>query len=470
MMKGSLNLAPYALPPLETGEYQVTVSQETSIANCKLADAVLDFAVEAEQISIAPGQVYSTYPPKGAVGTYVNCLAHLILHRRTLPWERTLPGAPRGIPWVALLVFSEDEKVQVLDADYKQAATPTQGVYLPRINRRFGSDSELCRFIDIPRPLFEDVLPDKSDLPYLAHARKIALDDKVTDSQVKSEWFSCVTANRYPRSSEEGEEAVKHSAHLVSLEGFADYIYAADRKAHPLCTYSTVRMFSLTSWEFWCGRADFDFNSLVSQLSADVLGPQVAMEHPTLQKLTALGYCPLDHLFREGSRSVSWYRPPLLPQPPWEDAVSFCHYADRLLRYDPELGMMDITYSAAWQLGRLLALQKTPFAQQLMGWRLQNKQKAAKQQNIRTLSAALNVQSRAPAAPAPDMENTCRDLWHDLTQALADTCGHSDPAGLEGALLPRFQRHSPPPGRLPTNRPSLTQGELLGLFETETEE
>lgn len=468
MMKGSLNLAPYALPPLEVGEYQVTVIQDTSISNCKVADAVMDFAVEAEQISIAPGQVYSTYPPKGAVGTYVNCLAHLILHRRTLPWERTLPGAARGIPWVALLVFSEDEKVRVLDADYKQAVTPTQGVYIPTLNRRFGSDSEPCRFIDIPRSLFEEVLPDKSDLPYLAHARKVSLDDKVTDSQVKSEWFSCVTANRYPRIPDEGEEAVKHSAHLVSLEGFADYIYTADRKAHPLCTCHTVRMFSLTSWEFWCARVDFDFSSLVRQLSADVMRPQVTMEQPALQKLTALGYCPLDHLFREGSRSVSWYRPPLLPQPPWEDTVSFCHYADSLLRYDPELGMMDITNSAAWQLGRLLALQKTPFAQQLMGWRLQNKQKAATRQNIRTLSAALNVLSRAPSAP--DMENTCQDIWHDLTQALVDTCGRSDPAGLEGAVLPRFQRHSASKDMLRTNRPSLSQRELLWLFEDETQD
>ena len=467
MVKGSLNLAPYTLPPLETGEYQVTVIQDTSLSDCKIADAVMNFAVEAEQISMAPEHVYSTYPPKGAVGTYGNCLPHLILHRRTLPWERLLPGAEQGTTWVVLLVFSEDEKVRALDLDYKQAATPVQGVYIPTLNRRLGSDSEACRIIDIPRSLFEDVLPDKSDLPYMAHARKVSLDDKVTDSQVKSEWFSCVTANRYPRVPDEGEEAVKHSAYLVSLEGFADYIYATDRKKHPLCTCPTVRMFSLTSWDFWCARVDFDFSSLVRQLSADVLRPQVTMEHPTLQKLTALGYCPLDHLFREGSRSVSWYRSPLIPQPSWEEVISFCHYADSLLRYDSELGMLDITYSAAWQLGRLLALQKTPFAQQLMGWRLQNKQKAAVRQNNRTLSAALNVLSRALSAS--DMENTCRDIWHGLLQELADTCGRSDPAGLEGAALPRFQGHSASKDMLRTER-SLTQRELLGLFEDEIQE
>lgn len=466
-MKGTLNLAPCALPPLEAGEYRVTVSQDTSIPGCKIGDAVLNFAVEAEQISIDPGQVYSTYPPKEAVGTYADCLPHLILHRRTLPWERGLPGAPREIPWVTLLVFSEDEKVQISDGDYKQAVTPAPGVYIPKINRRFGVDTETCRFIDIPRLLFAEVLPDKRDLPYLAHTRKVSLDDKVTDGQVKSEWFSCMTANRYPREPVEGEEAVGHSAHLVSLEGFADYIYSPDRKAHPLNDCHTVRMFSLTSWNFWCARADFDFSSLVKQLSADVMRLQTAMAEPVLQKLTSLGYCPLDHLFREGSRSVSWYRSPLLPQPPWEDEIPLCDYADRLLRYDPEMGMMDITYAAAWQLGRLLALQKTAFARQLMAWRLKNKQEAAARQNSRNLSAALNLPRNTPSAW--EMDSSCREIWRDLTQSLVDICGRSHPAGLEGVTLPRLLRPYTLKGKLLRDIPALTQQELLALFEYDTQ-
>jgi hypothetical protein len=67
---------------------------------------------------------------------------------------------------------------------------------------------------------------------------------------------------------------------------------------------------------------------------------------------------------RQGEKTVSWYRGPLVPlnhdKPKQiQDPVS-C--ADELLRYDPNTGLFDVTYAAAWQLGRLLALQNQSFA------------------------------------------------------------------------------------------------------------
>src|SRR5690606_8022517 len=47
-------------------------------------------------------------------------------------------------------------------------------------------------------------------------------------------------------------------------------------------------------------------------------------------------------------------------------------FADQLLAYDPEIGMMDISYASAWQLGKTLALADQAFAQKLYAWRQRN--------------------------------------------------------------------------------------------------
>ena len=67
---------------------------------------------------------------------------------------------------------------------------------------------------------------------------------------------------------------------------------------------------------------------------------------------------------RQGEKTVSWYRGPLVPlnydKPVQIQEPVSC--ADELLRYDPDIGLFDTTYAAAWQLGRLLALQNQSFA------------------------------------------------------------------------------------------------------------
>ncbi|TDB97412.1 hypothetical protein E1091_08500 [Micromonospora fluostatini] len=69
---------------------------------------------------------------------------------------------------------------------------------------------------------------------------------------------------------------------------------------------------------------------------------------------------------------------------------------DALLRFDPELGMFDLGYAAAWQLGRLLALGSGDTATALYGWRRRRDQQAA-----RTQRAACNADAGYPLAVAP---------------------------------------------------------------------
>ena len=90
---------------------------------------------------------------------------------------------------------------------------------------------------------------------------------------------------------------------------------------------------------------------------------------PTPQDALKMGYAAFDHHTRQGARTVSWYRGPLLPyENPRLARVPFSS-ADSLVRYDPESGMIDVSFAAAWQLGRLLALGDQAFASLLYDWK-----------------------------------------------------------------------------------------------------
>ena len=82
------------------------------------------------------------------------------------------------------------------------------------------------------------------------------------------------------------------------------------------------------------------------------------------------GYTALNHSTRLGEKAVSWYRGPLVPlYLGRQTGYDFRPAADAAMRYDPLQGMMDVTYAAAFQLGRLLALQDRHFAVSLYAYR-----------------------------------------------------------------------------------------------------
>jgi len=79
-----------------------------------------------------------------------------------------------------------------------------------------------------------------------------------------------------------------------------------------------------------------------------------------------LGYVPLGHELRHGDRTVSWYRGPVVPATTPARIRNFIFAnADAALHFDEQTGLFDVSYAAAWQLGRLLALQSPEFARAL---------------------------------------------------------------------------------------------------------
>jgi hypothetical protein len=86
--------------------------------------------------------------------------------------------------------------------------------------------------------------------------------------------------------------------------------------------------------------------------------------------MIADGAVVLRHRLRGGEQTLSWYRgpfvnagfrPPPLPLP--------ASAADALIIYDKPTGMFDTSYAAAWELGRLIALEDNEFALALVHWK-----------------------------------------------------------------------------------------------------
>ncbi len=109
--------------------------------------------------------------------------------------------------------------------------------------------------------------------------------------------------------------------------------------------------------------------------------------HETAEQFLQLGFVPVRHRLRAQGKTISWYRGPLVPFAPEPfDATALLNVknADELVRYHQSTGMFEVSYAAAWELGRLLALRSKKFSTALFNWkRRHNLQiKQAEQQEI----------------------------------------------------------------------------------------
>jgi hypothetical protein len=253
-----------------------------------------------------------------------------------------------------------------------------------------------CTVIDIPVALFNKVAPTKADVQYLAHIRETDTTDGI-DSDTTSQQVAVVVGNRIPQ--------VNTPSHvfLVSLENMADYLPNDNGTASgsiPAGTVS-VRLLTYQYWTFTANNLDQKLEALLENLNtpphgqaqlttlqlpitgnaptpaevgqalADQAAGQLKTSDATVlvQNALMLGYVPLNHHLRHGGQTVSWYRGPLAPYPVATSITVPISGPDAANNYNPETGLFDISYGAAWQLGQLLALQNTGLANSLYQWR-----------------------------------------------------------------------------------------------------
>ena len=357
------------------------------------------FTVQAPEFVIDPNTIMQAYPANGASDIYDQRLPFLVLADPGLPWERSLvPESPPSTkehplpPWLALVLFAEGE-VYLQGATNSPVATtqvsdllkvdPKSETLKPTLPDGWVSPELMqsqCKTVTIPGATFNAVMPFKTELSFLAHGR--AVNSPHEDQLL----HSVLLANRLPVANTTTTPSTprRYFAHLVSLEGFADYLGPVPQKTIPMKPGSNdlmdVQMVSFYNWTFVSMPESFlSFEELVKKLIANEAATQGALRLPTSSELPLVaqnrlndGYVALKFIAGSGDETFAWYRgpfSPVVPQilPPVGPApgvpVARATSADALMIYLAEQGLFDMSYAAAWNIGRNLALADAHFAQ-----------------------------------------------------------------------------------------------------------
>jgi hypothetical protein len=399
-------------PSLKAGPYELQVSWEVEIdgepspGECK---ENVKFHVAGERFWLNPPEIDSVYPPEGSTGDYSNDLPHIALSRDTLPWERTAKAGSHE-PWLALLLFSQDdasgyELTTMALKDYKTALA----AYSPGgvVDLDAGQENNSVTVLKLRRNLPTQVLPLLGELSVLCHARVTEEEGKPPNS------VAVVVSKRLPSPG-------RNTAHLVMLENrFTQNFFPWPANA------AECLLISLKSWSFTSQSAT-DAKSADAALSQLEKGKGWLKLTPTNRTATnyeSAGFVPLPHRFRSGESGASWYAGPLtcgVPILKNKDAAELVQLpaqcADDLLWFDKELGMLNVTYAAAWELGRLLAMQNRSIFSLLHKWRSQQVHRHQASSEAATGAACCHIPQvqcacaqSAPEAP-PELKNWLRGL------------------------------------------------------------
>lgn len=373
-------------PGLKDATYRIDVTQAVSAPDARVAPVSQTFVVQGPRFTIDPSDVHTVFPPNGATGQFAEVLPHIVLNKRLLAWERDVPGLSTDAPWVALLVFQEEELVRddkgltLQTLSVKELLAPVTNLRKPKITQVSGQEqTSTCQAITFDSPLFARVLAAARELPYLTHARQVNTGGMPMFGHKDEGWFSVVVANRFPKSGT--PVAARSIAHLVSLEGFSDLLTGNAPQAP---TEAQVQMVSLANWTFstlpdpaqtfsglaqnlaYDGTALRPADALRLRLPrpADVTAP-VAVQQRLDDGFVALGWhAP------SGEDGFAWYRGPLTPVAIAPPADTSFASADAAMIYDAATGVFDHRLATAWQAGRALALANEPVATALLRLRL----------------------------------------------------------------------------------------------------
>ena len=315
--EGKVEFLQYHQPYMESGEYSLNVQQTIQADDNKIDSKTfsreITFVVSGERFGpLSPTDIHAVFPPADTIGNHSNVLPHISLKRSTLPWER-FPDSGKvdnNLTWLVLLLFRESDFAEVSDKPQLQSLTLKQlgetstTPQFPSIALEPGQhEQEQVNIIDVKRKYLQPLLPTKADLTFLAHTRQA----KDKNGIPQGEQLATILSNRLP------EPNGVSSAYLVSIkgryqneeDGSFDFDNAGDE--------DLIRLVTLASWSFGCIDPDQSFTQLLMKLNNQPSTPRLpSSSNQAANNFLAQSYIPLPHALREGSKTVSWYRGPLI--------------------------------------------------------------------------------------------------------------------------------------------------------------
>ncbi|HEX8494993.1 MAG TPA: hypothetical protein VF658_19285 [Pyrinomonadaceae bacterium] len=409
------------------------------------------FTVVAPRFSLDPADIHSVFPPASSVGTFDQNLAHIVLTKRNLPWERFLSKGDHITPWMALLLFSPDEIIPPasMPPPTSTLTNPSRaGTYnLPDVlNPPTGTlgPSLTTESQDLLNQV-TSITVTNSGSGYTSAPTVTSTGggkDATAVAQIQNGVVVSLTLinggtgyTSPPEISFNGGGGSGASAstqivapwvaHLVSLEGFAKYLVDNPTWGDGI---NRVRLVFLYSWNFTCLSESGDFRDLMMHLiqgqaegGAGLLLhlPVTSAEQPagspaaTVQQALGAGYNALSYETTIGDSTFAWYRGPFAtaPRPLFPNIKTYTSAASAMI-YDQNNALFDQSYAVAWQTGRLLALSDQSFGTKLLQWRRKGNSV------VNLLAGRLNSKNVRALTNTPDISENSSETVAQLRSLL----------------------------------------------------
>ena len=116
-MEQEMRFINYIKPTLQEGKYRVSVTQTLTEPEPSEYSGGTEFYVSGKAYAMSKEEVFSVFPADNESGEFADVLPFLVLEQRSYPWERKILPDKNGVPvpWVALIVVSEEESVVCKD-------------------------------------------------------------------------------------------------------------------------------------------------------------------------------------------------------------------------------------------------------------------------------------------------------------------------------------------------------------------
>jgi len=415
-----------AQPKLAAGQYDLVGNQELSgedrVPEGATAELRSRLTVRSCRYRLPPDQILSVWPAANEEGAFDSRLPQIVLRRRTLPWERQPEDpADKDTPWLALVVIAEGEGSISGEVPVAECITPGKTLGGP-------GDSPTGFYLAVTKETINRVFPTKQDLRALTHVRKVDLADTELALGDDDGYLAVVMANRLPQFDRAGKKPVRYLVCLINLEQQIPLLpdppkpkktfkVAVDRSMltvhnraieeialeapdsrvadmvrlemavpfklptphidfeppRPGVAGGVPELFRfplLAHWSFTCTGSG-NFESLMQNLDVGAIGaePPPAATPPTRPalELDADKRVGLEQRDREGEGGRVWFRGPLAPAAVKRDNT-LVHVSEKLRRPGPG-DREDLSYAAAFEIGRLLTLARPSVVARLMRWR-----------------------------------------------------------------------------------------------------